>query len=41
MGVALVQITAKVPDELVRQLDEAARRLDRSRAELARFAVEY
>jgi RHH-type transcriptional regulator, rel operon repressor / antitoxin RelB len=37
----LVQITAKVPDQLVRELDEAARRLDRSRAELVRFAVEY
>jgi RHH-type transcriptional regulator, rel operon repressor / antitoxin RelB len=37
----MVQITAKVPDELVREIDEAARRLKRSRADLVRHAVEY
>jgi RHH-type transcriptional regulator, rel operon repressor / antitoxin RelB len=37
----VVQITAKVPDELVREIDAAARRLKRSRADLVRLAVEY
>ncbi len=35
------QVTARLPDELVRSIDEAARRLKRSRAEVIRQAIEY
>lgn len=35
------QITARLPDDLVAQLDEAAAQLRRTRAELVRQAVEY
>lgn len=35
------QITARLPDELVNSLDEAAARLRRTRAEVVRQAVEY
>jgi RHH-type transcriptional regulator, rel operon repressor / antitoxin RelB len=35
------QITARLPDSLVEELDVAAGRLKRSRAELVRQAVEY
>ena len=35
------QITARLPDELVVQLDEAAAHLRRTRAEVVRQAVEY
>ena len=35
------QITARLPDELVAQLDEAAAHLHRSCAEVVRQAVEY
>ncbi|MEW5892271.1 MAG: ribbon-helix-helix protein, CopG family [Pseudomonadota bacterium] len=35
------QITARLPDELVAQLDAAAARLRRTRADLVRQAVEY
>ena len=35
------QITARLPDELVAQLDEAATQLRRTRAEVVRQAVEY
>lgn len=35
------QITARLPDELVAQLDEAAAQLRRTRADLVRQAVEY
>ena len=35
------QITARLPDELVAELDQAARTLRRTRAELVRQAVEY
>ncbi len=35
------QITARLPDELVASLDEAAARLRRTRAEVVRQAVEY
>jgi predicted DNA-binding protein len=34
------QITARVPDELVGALDAAARKLNRSRADLVRQAIE-
>ncbi len=34
------QVTARLPDELVRALDEAARDLKRSRAEVIRQAIE-
>lgn len=35
------QITARLPDELVAALDEAAAKLHRTRAEVVRQAVEY
>ena len=35
------QITARLPDELVALLDEAASRLNRSRAHVVRRAIEY
>lgn len=35
------QITARLPDELVVSLDEAATQLRRTRAEVVRQAVEY
>ncbi|MDP7595297.1 MAG: ribbon-helix-helix domain-containing protein [Pseudomonadales bacterium] len=34
------QITARLPDELVRALDEAARGLNRSRTDIVRQAIE-
>ena len=34
------QITARLPDEVVEALDTAARRLNRSRAEIIRQAIE-
>ena len=36
----MTQITARLPDELVESLDEAARELRKSRAEVVRAAVE-
>jgi RHH-type rel operon transcriptional repressor/antitoxin RelB len=38
--IAVSQITARIPDELVAELDEAASRLHRSRAEIVRHAIE-
>ena len=35
------QITARLPDELVASLDQAAAQLRRTRAEIVRQAVEY
>lgn len=35
------QITARLPDELLAKLDQAAKVLRRTRAELVRQAVEY
>lgn len=35
------QITARLPDELVTALDQAAAQLQRTRAEVVRKAVEY
>lgn len=37
----MVQVTAKIDDELIKSLDEAARRLGRTRAEMVRRAVEH
>lgn len=37
----MTQITARLPDELVAQIDETATRLQRSRAQLVRQAIEY
>ena len=37
----LVQVSARLPDELVKTIDEAARRLHRTRAEIIRQAIEY
>lgn len=35
------QITARLPDELLAELDQAAKALRRTRAQLVRQAVEY
>jgi len=35
------QITARLSDELLSQLDEAASRLNRTRAQVVRQAIEY
>ncbi len=37
----MVQVTARLPDELVQKADRAASRLNRSRAQLLRQALEY
>jgi RHH-type rel operon transcriptional repressor/antitoxin RelB len=37
----MAQITARLPDQLVRTLDEAARNLRRTRAEVVRQAIEH
>lgn len=37
----MVQVTARLPVELVEQADRAASRLNRSRAQLLRQALEY
>lgn len=35
------QVTARIPDELARSIDEAANRMNRTRAEIIRQALEY
>ena len=35
------QITARIPDDLARQIDSAAARLNHSRAQVVRQALEY
>ena len=37
----VVQVTARLPDELVARADRAASQLNRSRAQLIRQALEY
>ena len=37
----MTQITARVPDELARDIDAVAARLNRSRAQVVRRALEY
>lgn len=37
----MTQITARVPQELVEELDRAARSVARSRADIIRSAIEY
>ena len=37
----MIQVTARLPDELVEGIDNAARSLNRSRAEVIRQAIEY
>lgn len=37
----MTQITARLPEELVHAIDTAARRLQRSRSDLVRQALEY
>ena len=37
----MIQITARIPDELVRQIDTTAARLNHSRAQVVRQALEY
>ncbi|MFQ5755370.1 MAG: ribbon-helix-helix protein, CopG family [Acidiferrobacterales bacterium] len=37
----MAQITARLPDDLVKSLDAAARSLKRTRAELVRQAIEH
>jgi RHH-type rel operon transcriptional repressor/antitoxin RelB len=41
MEAPMTQVTARLSEELVRQIDETARRLKRSRAEFIRQAIEY
>ena len=38
---ATSQITARVPDRLIQEIDRAARRLKRTRADVVRQAIEY
>jgi transposase len=35
------QVSARLPSELIEQIDQAAHRLNRTRAEMVRNAVEY
>lgn len=37
----MTQVTARLPKDLVKNIDEAARRMKRSRAEVIRQAIEY
>jgi transposase len=37
----MTQVTARLPDELVEKADRAARKLNRSRAQVLRLALEY
>ena len=37
----MTQITARIPDDLARELDAAAAQLKRSRAQVIRMALEY
>ena len=37
----MIQITARIPDDLARQIDSAAARLNHSRAQVVRQALEY
>jgi len=37
----MTQVTARLPDELVQEIDRAANQLSRSRAQVVRQAVEY
>jgi transposase len=39
--VEMTQVSARLPEELVAHIDETARRLNRSRADIIRKAVEY
>lgn len=39
-GVSMTVVSARLPDELVRSIDETARSMNRSRAEIIRKAVE-
>jgi len=37
----MTQITARIPEDLAREIDEAASQLKRSRAQVVRMALEY
>lgn len=37
----MMQITARIPDDLAREIDAAASQLKRSRAQVVRMALEY
>lgn len=37
----MTQVTARLPDDLVKSIDAAAQSLNRSRAEIIRQAIEY
>ncbi|HUO85398.1 MAG TPA: ribbon-helix-helix protein, CopG family [Thermoanaerobaculia bacterium] len=37
----MTQISTRIPNDLVRRIDETATRLNRSRAEVIRHALEY
>jgi predicted DNA-binding protein len=39
--VEMIQVSARLPDELVKSVDRAARRLKRTRADVIRHALEY
>lgn len=37
----MTQVSARLSDDLVQSIDEAARRMHRSRADIIRLAIEY
>ena len=37
----MTQVSARLSDDLVRSVDEAAKRMHRSRADIIRLAIEY
>ena len=37
----MIRVTARLPEALVRNIDDAARSLNRSRAQIIRQAIEY
>ena len=37
----MTQVTARLPEDLVKNIDDAARSLNRSRAQIIRQAIEY
>jgi len=41
LGGIMAQVTARIPDDLVRRLEESAKTLRRSRADVIRQAIEY
>ena len=37
----MIRVTARLPEDLVKNIDDAARSLNRSRAQIIRQAIEY